>query len=376
MHQLSQSEKRCLFHLPMKISPTMTSGTSVRPVNMARGFEEAGYQVDRVWGSAQERKQAIEQVQRNLSNGVHYEFLYSESSTMPTILTERRRFAVNPFLDYGFFRMCHRAGIPSGLFYRDAQWLLKGYRQHTTWYRHAIRTVGWVLDLWVYRQWIDVLFLPHMAMRKHLWVWPERKRVQDLPPGAQIAPTGDLPDRPLKLLYVGSVHPLLHDISNLLEGVGRAAEAGTDVQLTLCCPEEQWRDRPATYAEWQGDWLHVVHASGDQLPALYQQNQLAMLYLVPIPYYQLAVPIKLYEAIGYGRPVIAIEGTAFGDLIEENGCGWSLPAEPQALASFLFRLQSEPARIREATHVTRSIQHEHTWKARAEQAAATLRAVR
>lgn len=360
----------------MEIDPKIASGSRVRPLEMVLGFEDAGYQVEKIWGYAQERKKAIEQVRRNLRNGVKYEFAYSESSTMPTILTERHHVPTHPILDYQFFFMCHRAGIPIGLFYRDVQWQLRRYRQQLKWYKKAILIPSYHLDLLVYRRWIDALFLPHAKMVEYVRFWPERKPVQSLPPGARIVPLIPVSsDSPLRLLYVGGIHPILYDISNLLEGVGRASAAGVNVHLTLCCPEPQWHARPPEYNIWHGDWLTVVHFSGEQLYALYEQNSIALLYLVPTPYCDFAMPVKLFEAIGVGRPLITVQGTAFGDFVEENKCGWSIPADPAALTSLLFQLQSDPASVEEAAHVTLSIQHQHSWKKRAEQVASTLQAL-
>jgi glycosyltransferase involved in cell wall biosynthesis len=343
---------------------------------MLSGFQEIGYQVDTIWGHAADRQRALDAVKRNVKAGVRYGFLYSESSTMPTLLTENNHLPVHPFLDFGLFRFCQHAGIPVGLFYRDVHWRFEQYRRHVSWYKRVLTLPCYHLDLLAYRQWVDVLFLVHRRMLKYMRLWPQGKPVHELPPGGKTVRIGPGPSGGhLSLLYVGGVRPPLYDIGNLLDGVHRAVQGGVAVRLTICCPEEQWQARPESYDSWTGDWLTAVHLSGDDLQALYRQHHIAMVYLVPSPYFDFAIPVKLLEAIGFGRPVIAVEGTAISDFVRQEGCGWAVSADPAALVALLRNLQTTPERIEEKTQITQHIRPNHTWAKRAEQVADILTTV-
>ena len=369
-------DRRCLFHIPLPIDPRGTVGSQVRPLGMLSGFEEIGYEVETIWGQAADRRGAIEAVKRNIEAGVRYDFLYSESSTMPTLLTESNHLPTQPFLDYGLFRLCKRAGIPVGLFYRDVHWRFEQYRQRVNWYKRMLTIPLYHLDLWAYRQWVDVLFLVHMKMLKYVRLWPHRKPVYELLPGGKIVELDPVLSRGrLRLFYVGGVVPPLYDISNLLEGVHQAAQGGLNVQLTICCPADQWQTRPRRYDSWTGDWLTVVHVFGESLQSLYQEHHVAMVYLVPSPYFDFAMPVKVMEATALGRPLIAVEPTAVADYVRREGCGWTVSSDPQALADLLRDLQGGPAQIEEKTRIIERVRHEHTWAKRAEEAANTLIAV-
>lgn len=82
-------EKRCIFHIPDYLDPDRASASQIRPRKMIKAFEQIGYRVDIVQGYGKQRKIKIEEIRRNVKYGVKYDFLYSESSTTPTLLTER-----------------------------------------------------------------------------------------------------------------------------------------------------------------------------------------------------------------------------------------------------------------------------------------------
>ena len=107
-------EKRCIFHIPNYLDPNRASASQIRPKKMMNAFEQIGYKVDIVQGYGRNRKRIIEEIKRNIDNGVKYEFLYSESSTAPTLLTEKHHFPTYPFLDFGFFKYIKDHGIKIG----------------------------------------------------------------------------------------------------------------------------------------------------------------------------------------------------------------------------------------------------------------------
>lgn len=51
-------------------------------------------------------KKKIKKIKSNIKEGIKYDFLYSESSTEPTLLTEKNHIPLYPFLDFGFLKYC------------------------------------------------------------------------------------------------------------------------------------------------------------------------------------------------------------------------------------------------------------------------------
>lgn len=174
--------KRIIFHLPLKIDPTLHSASQIRPLKMLQAFKDIGYEVDVIMGSGEERKRAIKVIKKNIKNGVTYDFLYSESSTMPTLLTESHHLPTHPFLDFGFFKFCKKHGIQIGLFYRDIYWRFPDYAKD---WKTNIALKLYNYDLRKYNQLVDTLFVPSKDMLRFL---PEKYNysIHELPSGAEI----------------------------------------------------------------------------------------------------------------------------------------------------------------------------------------------
>jgi len=368
-----KGSRNCIFHIPMYIDPTVSIGSRVRPRAMLSALQEIGYHVDVVWGWAAERQAALKAVKQKMAEGVVYDFLYSESSTMPTLLTEKHHWPTHPWLDFDLFRVCHRANVPVGLFYRDVYWRFEQYRRYVTASRRLLAIFFYHLDLIAYRRWVDALFLPNLRMLEHVRLWPRQKPVHALPPGAEVVdlrlpPVADK----LRLLYVGSVVPPLYNIATLLQAVAESIETGARVDLTICCPREQWDQRPSEYERWQGGWLRVVHLSGQELRRLYETHHIAMSNWVPSPYLDFSMPIKLFEAVGFGRPVIVPDNTAAADFVVSEGCGWAVGCTPDRLVALLRRLSAYPDEVVQKAAVTCAVRQHHTWGSRAQEVARLL----
>ena len=95
-----------IFHIPMRINRERASASSIRPVKMIEAFQRLGYEVILIEGNASQRKKRIKEIKHNIRKGVTYDFLYSESSTMPTLLTEKHHCPTHPFLDFSFLATC------------------------------------------------------------------------------------------------------------------------------------------------------------------------------------------------------------------------------------------------------------------------------
>lgn len=106
-----KQEKRCIVHIPNHIEKSGKSGSNIRPIKMKQAFEENGYLVEYISGYGTERKVQINKIKRNIRNGIKYDFLYSESSTMPTLLTEKNHLLRYPiFWILAFLNFARKTG--------------------------------------------------------------------------------------------------------------------------------------------------------------------------------------------------------------------------------------------------------------------------
>ncbi len=351
-----------IFHHPGPVTPGGRSGSQVRPWRLLEAFRESGHEVEAVTGYGAERSRQIERLHTDIERGRRFDFIYSEARSIPTLLTERHRVPLYPLLDFRFLRDMRRKGIPVGLYYRDVFWRFDMYRGMLPWPARAVTVPLYHYDWWWYRRTVDHLFLPSLRMAAHLpGAWPH-DRLSALPPGTQIA--NDIPvrgstDGSLRLLYVGGVRPPTYDLTPLLESVS----AIPSLRLTLCCRREEWEQHRSYYSPSLCERVAITHLSGEQLTDLYAEADLLALILQGSSYLDFAVPVKVFESIGYGVPVMALGNNAAATLIENDDMGWVVSNVAEA-QSMLKRLAENPALVLQKRQRVSSARRKHTWMAR------------
>jgi len=155
-------QKRMIFHYPFPLPEAGTSGSKVRLTHMIGAFGDLGYEVEMVSGYVDQRKSSIRRLIEQEKKGKEFDFVYSESSTLPTLMSKRN--IVDPFLDFEFFGWCRRKSIPIGLFYRDIHWKFNQYKISTPWYRRIVALPFYWYDGLQHLQLVNFLFLPSIEL--------------------------------------------------------------------------------------------------------------------------------------------------------------------------------------------------------------------
>ncbi len=364
-------KKNIIFHLPNYIDTKYPSGSQIRPLKMIHAFIELGYEVDTVIGYAQERKKSIKLIKDKIKQGIQYDFIYSESSTMPTLLTEKHHLPIDPFLDFGFFQFLKEHQIAIGLFYRDIHWRFKQYKKVSL-HKRAISISFYHYDIWQYNRLLNILFLPSTYMAKSIPNLELQQKIHSLPPGCQIKSSTDLNDNKqltskFKLLYVGGVLPPLYDLQPMIQMIKNTNSAS----LTLVCRQQEWLQVKDDYKINELNNIEIIHTSGQELDFIYAAVDIFVILWRPNPYLGFAMPVKLFEALGYGLPIITSAGTAVARFIQENNVGWiiSNSDEFSQLISYLQNNRDELIAVKQRV---KQIRHQHTWSTRAETVAKAL----
>ena len=360
-----------IFHAPFPLQPDRVAASMLRPLAMPRAFADLGYRVMNVTGYAAQRRRAMTRVRAALAAGARIEFVYSENATIPNALTEPRHLPVHPLLDAAFFRHCRRSGVPVGVFYRDVYWRFPRFREGINPVLEAGLQAAYRSELMAFERVGLHLFLPSQAMARHV-PHVDPVRMSALPPGApDVAATrrdsdgwddgGDEDGKELELLFVG----VLQD-NYRLDACLRAVSATPGTRVTLCVRQETWETSRDHYAPLlPAGRAQVVHRSGAELEPLYRRADLGVLFTEPNPYWDFAVPYKLYEYLAHELPVIAVRGTQTGRLVEEMGIGWVLSYDAGALSDLLRHLREAPEEIEAVRRRMREVLPDQTWQARA-----------
>jgi glycosyltransferase involved in cell wall biosynthesis len=354
---------RLIFHIPLKIDRNDPSASQIRPQKLMAAFAELGWEMDVVEGRAHDRKRQIAEIKRKIRQGVRYDFVYSESSTMPTLLTEPHHLPTYPCLDFGFLAFCKRHSIPIGLFYRDIYWQ---YANKNVDFKQWVARFFYRYDLRQYRRLLDVLFLPTLRMYEYV---PCRFGcdVRELPSGCEIVPTDVAPDADgLRVLYVGGIG----GDYNILPLV-KAASGMNGVSLTVCCRTYDWDVVKDDYMPYVGGNVKVVHLKGKDVEELYRHTDL---FAMPhcTEYVRFAAPYKLFEAVGHHTPLLAATDTWSGDFVERNNIGITSLNEVDALRGTLLSLKEHPERIAAFRQNMSAVAENNTWPARCRQIASAL----
>jgi glycosyltransferase involved in cell wall biosynthesis len=326
-----------VFHFPLKINPEAKSASGIRPQKMLNAFKDAGCRVIEITGYSNERAIKIKRIKDDIKKGLKIDFVYSESSTMPTLLTDPSHIPLRPFIDFSFFKACKKRNIPIGLFYRDIQWKYLTYKKGAEKIKSTIAKLFYKYDLFNYKRFLSVLYLPSLKMGAHYNVFKPIK-YDDLPPGSDdviFEPEGyRLHNKEISLIYVGGIG-VLYRQHKLIEAV----KGKEYVKLTICTREDEWKIARHDYnVDNFINNITVKFLWGSGLKEMYCKSDIASLFLEPTEYSLFAVPYKLFEYIAYHKPIIASEETYSGEYVKKYDIGWTIPYEESALSELLTRI--------------------------------------
>lgn len=363
--------KRCIFHYLHPIEDNPNVGSALRPNQMLKAFKDIGYEVSIVAGYSKERKACISKIREDIQNGVKYDFVYSESVNDPTLMSDKDHFPRHPFMDFNFLKFCGKHNIPVGLFYRDVYWKFPLFRETCSPLKQIILKPMFAYDLVKYRKCLNLLYLPTMRMQRYaLPNFPSRA----LPPGGILrqdtyekkkAQAKSI--KKLSIFYVGSLSAL-YDNRFLFQAVKET----DDVYLTVCTHQKQWESIKTSYEAYMCDRIEVIHKSGDALRPYYETADIAAYCLNHDKYLDMAMPIKVFEAISYGTPLLTTNIFSIAELVRKENIGWVTETSVEGIKCILEHLKSHPEEIVQKTENTILAAQRNTWQCRALQVAKEL----
>ena len=361
--------RHMVMHTPFPLNPQASAASGIRPVRMRDAFRELGYEVWEVTGYSAQRSAAMHRVLKAVGSGTQFDFCYSESSTMPMTMTDRHHLPLRPLLDRGFFRKLRAAGTPVGHFLRDIFWRFPEYRESVPTPKRQAALTAYAWDLVTMRHSVDRVFLPSLPMADYLDFG--NTPVSALPPGHGYSSPVAGPESGVRLFYVGGIGAH-YRLQVLFEGVQRAADAGVDVTLTVCTPAQLWAAEMPHYAAFSSPAITVVQAHGAALEPYFAAANVGALFVEPDDYWKFAVPVKQFEYLGAGKPILAAEGSLTGDFVSSQDLGWSVGYDAATLAGLLGTLAANPVLISQRRDQVLAVRADHTWLHRASQVATEL----
>jgi glycosyltransferase involved in cell wall biosynthesis len=169
--------------------------------------------------------------------------------------------------------------------------------------------------------------------------------VHNFPILDEIAPNGALPwnERPLAIAYIGSISER-RGISEILQALA-LLPSDSPAQMMLAGPfsPEELRTELMRLPGWaRVKYLRVLNRSS--IANLLSRVRLGLLVLQSEPNFRNAMPIKLFEYMAAGIPVVASDFPLWRQIIGEAGCGLLVdPQDPQAIARAMEYLLNHDA---------------------------------
>jgi glycosyltransferase involved in cell wall biosynthesis len=236
--------------------------------------------------------------------------------------------------DIAFLGLARALGIGVLTYIRDAYQLFADYGRPTT-LRQRAGTAAFGPMILALRAVSSRLAFPTRALAEA--VLGDDADALLLPPGAP--PLVEVPRRPdaRRLLFVGDARLPAHGADRLISAVEHARRDGVDAELEVVSRPGQ--EPPAPHPEW----LHVRRAEGEEIHALLPD---VLATVIPRPrgaYNDLALPIKLFDYLSYGRPLLVTDCVEQARVVREADAGIVSTDDPKALAAAIGRLASAPS---------------------------------
>ncbi|WP_311776730.1 glycosyltransferase [Trueperella abortisuis] len=352
-----------VYHAPYPMDWNASSASRVRPARMLQAFRE-NYDVHEIVGNPNERRRAFSELKKRVRAGEKVAFAYSESSTSPNCLATSVKKGVDPLIEPRIFAYFKRHGIPFGQFYRDVYWMFPDQLTTVAPLRKFIMRILYRFDLALMDKTGAHLFVPTAKMGTLLPAFSGR--CTPLPPGTTPVDSA-YPDQ-LSLFYVGGIGPH-YRMEELFKAVKRVPE----VRLTACFPKAGWDSVKADYRQYMGDNIRIVHASNKEMPAFYDETSAALLFVEPSEYREFAAPMKSYEALSFGKPVITTKHTHAGRECERLGVGVALDYDAEALEALLRSWLAHPDQLAALQARAREVRNTERWLDRTSEVARVLR---
>ncbi|RZA36441.1 MAG: glycosyltransferase [Lysobacteraceae bacterium] len=176
--------------------------------------------------------------------------------------------------------------------------------------------------------------------------------------GTQQAPSAQLRD---SVCYVGSISA----IRGIRELVSACALLRTPARLSLAGSFAE-AELEAEVGQQPG-WRRVDalgHLDRGGVAGVMQRAFAGLVTLLPTASYREALPVKMFEYMAAGIPVIASDFPLWRDIVEGSACGLCVdPSDPQAIAAAIDHLASHPQQARDmGANGRRAVLERYNWE--------------
>ncbi len=141
--------------------------------------------------------------------------------------------------------------------------------------------------------------------------------------------------------------------------------------LPSVAEKKSGRSARHAYGQLDPQKIRIVHAYGEQLEAFYAQADVFGLFWEPYPYLNITMPVKVFESMTHGLPIITTAGTVAAEFIEQENIGWIIRNKTE-FKNLIDTLIRDKALIKKFSDRVISVSRHHTWQKRAASVASVM----
>jgi len=345
-NSLNKSRKHLVL-LGMFDLKTLESARSVRIHNLHQALQKH-MPIRLIVGNRMARRKAIVQFLRQggLQNS---SAIYVEAST--STATE---------FDLLLLRLARQKNIPILIYIPDAYQLFPSLYPRKG-LKVKLLDWGWRLSIASYQRLADKLLFPTQGLAN---CFNNIHPISFLPPaglsGRAISPLNWYQP---KIVYIGAAS-YRYGSDLFLTALEQVVSKIPDTQAHFITNNDHYlTDHPSRNAPW----LKVEAKTFHELPQVMQDATITVIPLRSNPYNDLALPVKLFDYMSFGRPTITTDCKETTRFILNEKCGLVVSGHADALADGIIQLLQDREQARQmGQKAYEAIQSSHAWEHRAE----------
>jgi glycosyltransferase involved in cell wall biosynthesis len=162
--------------------------------------------------------------------------------------------------------------------------------------------------------------------------------------------------------YLGTLKAM-HGLTTLMEGFAQFAQQSSSARLLIVGdgPEREWLDREIAARRLTDRVKFTGAVAPEEVPALLASMDVAVAPYPPLGNFYHS-PLKLYEYMAAGLPVVASVIGQIGEVIQHEVTGLLIPpGDAPALANALYELHLKPDLRARLGRAACEVVQQHTW---------------